>query len=190
LPSKKRLILIGGNVASGKTSIAKQLASVNEWVFLDKDDVGEPLLRRTMFHLQGDPHDRDSDFFINHIRHYTYKTLLKVSTSILKVSNVTVVATAPFTHEFHSPKWLNKIEEWCTKNNVELFLVWVDCSEITRKERIIARGSKRDLFKLANWKLWHDSLAAPPIVNKLIVIDNEKNNDLEIVVQNLTKKVI
>lgn len=82
------LILVGGNVASGKTTVSKALALSGGFVFLDKDQVGEPLIRALMKQLSGNPMDRDSEIYINTVRALSYKSflgLLKVFFVILRL---------------------------------------------------------------------------------------------------------
>ncbi len=55
-----------------------------------------------------------------------------------------------------------------------LLAVWVHCNPETLKDRIVARGSQRDRWKLANWTEWVASLQTPELDKMIpqLIVDN------------------
>lgn len=173
---ERHLIIVGGNVASGKTTIAKGLAWKMDAVFLDKDVIGEPLVRALMQSITGNAHDRDSAAYHAQVRGLTYKALMKTCKSILKSSpRATVVACAPFTDELHRLKWVTRLQRWCIKHEVRLSAVWVDCPEEDRKVRIVGRAAPRDESKIATWDTWVRTLTPAPSFEGLIHFENDSS---------------
>ena len=67
---QKKLILVTSPPASGKTYISKLLAKrLKHVVYLDKDTL--IMLSKHIFTVAGQPFDRSSDFFEQHIRNMT-----------------------------------------------------------------------------------------------------------------------
>lgn len=102
----KTFLLVTSPPASGKTFIAKQLASMlQNCVYLDKDSV--IVLSRRIFQAAGEPFDRSSAFFEQNIRNYEYDAILQIAFEALEFNHC-VLVNAPFTREVRNPVWLEE----------------------------------------------------------------------------------
>ena len=82
----KTFLLVTSPPASGKTFIAKQLASMlQNCVYLDKDSV--IVLSRRIFQAAGEPFDRSSAFFEQNIRNYEYDAILQIAFEALEFNH-------------------------------------------------------------------------------------------------------
>ena len=146
---KKRMILVTSPPASGKTFVSKQLAKkLHGLVYLDKDAL-IPLSNR-VYIACGEPINRSSPFFEEHIRNYEYDAILDIGFEALEYNDL-VMINAPFTREVRDNDFISSLRTKLAKHNAELFLIWVITDIEVGHQRMIARNSPRDTWKLANW---------------------------------------
>ena len=87
---KKKLILVTSPPACGKTYVAMKLAAeLNHVVYLDKDAL--IILSRQIFEVAGQPYDRSSDFFEEHIRDYEYAAILDMAVDALEYDDIALI---------------------------------------------------------------------------------------------------
>lgn len=146
---KKRLILVTSPPASGKTFVSQQLAKrLPGIVYLDKDAL-VPLSNR-IFIAGGEPINRSSPFFEENIRNYEYDTILDIGFQALEYADL-VLINAPFTREVRNNEYIKALREKLASKGAELTLIWVVTDIEVSHQRMIARNSPRDTWKLANW---------------------------------------
>ena len=178
---KKKLILVAAPPACGKTYVSELIAkSVNNIVYLDKDDLGD--LIRTCFALSDKEVDMDGDFYIKNIRSSEYSTILNIAFSALRFADI-VLLNAPFGKEVRDAEYMQSLKQKANENDAELLLVWVTASIEVCYERMRKRNSVRDVQKLENWEEYVKKIDfTPPFelkekdaVDKFVIFD--ANND-------------
>ena len=146
----KKMILVTSPPACGKTYISKQIAlRMKHVVYLDKDLL-IPLSNR-VFLVAGQEINRSSDFFKANIRDYEYQAIVGIGLEALKYDDI-VLINAPFTKEVHSEKALADLRGQLRPLNATLTVIWVVTAPEICHQRMIARNSDRDTWKLAHWE--------------------------------------
>ena len=146
---KKKLILVTSPPACGKTYVAMKLAAeLNHVVYLDKDAL--IILSRQIFEVAGQPYNRSSDFFEEHIRDYEYAAILDMAVDALGYDDIALI-NAPFTREVRNPRFMESLRQDLMRKNARLYVVWVVTDPEICKKRMIRRNSDRDTWKLAHW---------------------------------------
>lgn len=164
----KTFLLVTSPPASGKTFIAKQLASMlQNCVYLDKDSV--IVLSRRIFQAAGEPFDRSSAFFEQNIRNYEYDAILQIAFEALEFNHC-VLVNAPFTREVRNPVWLEEMRRRLAEMGARLQVVWVHTDLEVCRKRMQMRASERDTWKLAH--VGSRNFNPPESIPELIVIDN------------------
>ena len=145
----KKLILVTSPPACGKTYISKALAKrLQHVVYLDKDTL--ITLSKQIFAVAGQPYDRSSDFFEKNIRDYEYECVVNLAMEALDYDDI-VLINAPFTQEIRDMDYIRRLKAKLAEKNATLVVVWVETSPEIVHERMIARNSDRDTWKLAHW---------------------------------------
>lgn len=145
----KKLILVGSPPASGKTFVARKIASyLDNPVYLDKDTLIP--LSKVVYTVANEPYNRDSEFFNTYIRDIEYITAMDIAIEALGY-NGNVILNAPFAKEFRDEIYLENLRQRLVSIGAELKLVWVHCSLQLIHERMIDRASDRDTWKLEHW---------------------------------------
>ncbi len=145
----KKMILVTSPPACGKTYISKQLAkNLKHVVYLDKDTL-IPLSNR-VFAAAGEEINRSSKFFEDNIRDYEYETIVDIGVEALEYDDI-VLINAPFTKEVHDEETLERFRTKLRKKNAKLVIIWVVTDPKVCHQRMIARNSDRDTWKLQHW---------------------------------------
>lgn len=143
------MILVTSPPACGKTYISKQLAkNLKHVVYLDKDTL-IPLSNR-VFAAAGEEINRSSKFFEDNIRDYEYETIVDIGVEALEYDDI-VLINAPFTKEVHDEETLERFRTKLRKKNAKLVIIWVVTDPKVCHQRMIARNSDRDTWKLQHW---------------------------------------
>ena len=146
----KKMILVTSPPACGKTYISKQLAkNLKHVVYLDKDTL-IPLSNR-VFAAAGEEINRSSDFFEKNIRNYEYETIVDRGLEALDYDDI-VLINAPFTREVHDEAFLERFRTRLAQKDARLEIIWVVTRPEICHERMIARNSDRDTWKLSHWE--------------------------------------
>jgi len=146
----KKLILVTSPPASGKTYVAKKLAeALSQVVYLDKDTLIP--LSKQIFIVAGEEYNRSSDFFEKNIRDYEYETIVALALEALDYDN-TVLINAPFTKEVRDINYIRELKAKLIKKKASLVVVWVETAIEVTRQRMIARNSERDTWKLSHWE--------------------------------------
>ncbi|SAL45530.1 ATPase [Caballeronia terrestris] len=177
------LIFFCGHAGTGKTTLAKRLvprlmrATGEPFCMLDKDTLYGAYSAAAMGALTGDPNDRDSPFFLQHLRDPEYRSLIDTARENLELG-VSAAVVAPLSREVRDGRiferaWLGIGDE------VTLRVVWVHVDENVARERIVARGDPNDAYKLAHWDEYKTRRFVPggDSCRDLLAFDNSAPSD-------------
>lgn len=140
----KKVIIVTGPVASGKTTVAKNCArNMNQPYYFDKDlltDCTYPI-----FKIANVEKDRHSTFFSDNIRDAEYKSMNRIVLEGLKY-NDNVIINAPYTKELRSieGKQYEAFREFGEKIHAagaELFIIYTYVTEDIMYTRVKKRAS-------------------------------------------------
>ena len=184
----KKLILVTSPPACGKTYISKALAKrLQHVVYLDKDTL--ITLSKQIFVVAGQPYDRSSDFFEKNIRDYEYECVVDLAMEALDYDDI-VLINAPFTQEIRDMDYIHNLKAKLAEKNATLVVVWVETSPEIVHERMIARNSDRDTWKLTHWDEYIAScdFSIPENLDDLVLSEDEKEvsnkQDIEMIAEN------
>jgi len=181
----KKLILVTSPPACGKTYISKQLSkTLKHVVYLDKDTL--ITLSKQIFQVVGEPYNRSSKFFEDNIRDYEYETVVALAMEALEYDDI-VLINAPFTEEIRNLDYINNLKVKLKEKNARLVVVWVETSIEVCKQRMLARNSDRDTWKLEHWEEYIAScdftvptlLDDPNIIDDLLIFKNSSEEEYE-----------
>lgn len=181
----KKLILVTSPPACGKTYISKELAKrLKHVVYLDKDTL--ITLSKQIFTVAGQPYNRSSDFFEENIRNFEYDCIVEQALEALVYDDI-VLINAPFKREIRDLAYMSRLKEKLKEKNATLVVIWVETSQDIVHERMIARNSDRDTWKLANWEEYLAScnfeipknLDDPSIKDDLLIFRNDTEEEFE-----------
>ncbi len=145
----KKLILVTSPPACGKTFVSKQLAkSLKHVVYLDKDTLIP--LSKQIFAVANEEYNRSSPFFEQHIRDYEYEAILALAFEALDYENL-VLINAPFTREIRNLEYIKQLRTHLAQKKADLVVIWVETDPEVCRQRMFARNSDRDTWKLQNW---------------------------------------
>jgi predicted kinase len=172
------LVFFCGHAGTGKTTLAKKLlgplmsASGTPFCLLDKDTLYGSYSAAAIAMLSGDPNDRDSPLFLQHLRDPEYRGLIDTARDNLELG-VSALVVGPLSREVRERRlfdhaWLGVAPE------VELRVVWVRTSEDVARQRIIARANPNDAYKLAHWDDYRRRRFEPGGASRagLLIFDN------------------
>ncbi|OAJ55565.1 ATPase [Paraburkholderia ginsengiterrae] len=149
------LVFFCGHAGTGKTTLAKKLigplmqASATPFCLLDKDTLYGGYSAAAMGMLTGDPNDRDSPLFLQHLRDPEYRGLLDTARDNLELG-ISALVVGPLSREVRARRLFDRA--WLGVGaDVELRVVWVYTTEETAHQRIVDRANPNDAYKLAHW---------------------------------------
>lgn len=176
LSSAPRLILFAGHAGTGKTSLAKKAfpflaaSTGKDYFFLDKDTAYGAFSSHMMGLLTGDPQDRDSPAYLEHIRDQEYAGLIDIVRENLDLG-VSVILVGPFTREIMAGKFFQP-ELLGLPATTACRIAWIDLASEEAKRRIMQRADARDAWKLAHWDTYLQRRVEPPVHRHLHRFDN------------------
>ncbi len=174
----KHLFFICGHAGSGKTTLAKRLftpllrTSGQPFCLLDKDTLYGAYSTAAIGALAGDPHDRDSPLFLQHLRDPEYRSLIDTAAENLSLG-VSAVVVAPLSREIREGRLFDRA--WLgVGDDVRIRVVFVHVDEAVARERFETRGDPNDAYKLAHWDDYRRRLFMPDeaVAKTLILFDN------------------
>ncbi len=181
----KKLILVTSPPASGKTYVSKELSKrLNHIVYLDKDSLIP--LSKQIFLVAGEEYNRSSPFFEKYIRDYEYETIVGMAFEALDYDDK-VLINAPFTREIRDRAYIENLRRKLAERNAKLVVVWVDTDKEVCRQRMIARNSDRDTWKLAHWDEYVAGcnfevpveLDDPGLADDLLIFHNSTDDEFE-----------
>lgn len=160
--STKRVFIIAGAAASGKSTYAEELREQFEFVILDLDDSLDALISSSKDHIE----EVGMENFLKEIRNLRYADLQKRGVEKIK-EGASVALVAPFSQHIRDLKlWTDFCEPFCLLG-LEPELHWLNVDKAERADRLARRGEARDSEKVASPARMQDFLelldAAPPI---------------------------
>ncbi|WP_117168395.1 AAA family ATPase [Paraliobacillus sediminis] len=170
----QKLIFFVGVAGTGKTTVAKEVASFVPNAFLDRDTVGGRFVERIL-DMQGmDKNDRDSAFYKENLRDLEYDTTMDICIdNVAAGQNVFMIS--PFTAELKNKEWIEDVlaKSGKTFAEVDVKVVVVTLGDIeTQRARIEERGTIRDTWKLDNWDSYETRVDFVPTINWAIPAEN------------------
>ena len=145
----KRLILVTSPPACGKTYVSKKLAeNLKHVVYLDKDTL--IVLSKQIFAVANQPYNRSSDFFEANIRDYEYAAVVDLALEALAYDDIALI-NAPFTREIRDAAYMAALRAKLAQKNARLTVIWIQTTPEICRQRMIARNSDRDTWKLEHW---------------------------------------
>ncbi|WP_282941103.1 AAA family ATPase [Paenibacillus sp. RC67] len=159
------LVFFIGPAGAGKTTLAKALAKRHRPAFFDMDTLLRPTAE-TIMTLSGlDPSDRDSPVYKKHCRDLGYRITMDAALENLELG-IDAYVIGPFTKEIENPSWLeqelSKIDASSHEVEVKAIYVYLRDDSVYR-QRIMARGSELDAWKLDNWSDFRQALTRKTI---------------------------
>jgi predicted kinase len=180
-----RLIFFCGHAGTGKTTIARRAiaalmaeaharCSGESFCLLDKDTLYGDYSSAVMGVLTGDPDDRDSPPYLQHLRDPEYHGLLNTARENLGLG-VNSIVVGPLSREIRAHKLSDRA--WLkVADDVDVRIVWVHLQEDEARRRIAARGNRNDAWKLAHWDEYRNRLfrLSPQDYPELLMFDNTR----------------
>jgi predicted kinase len=178
-----RLIFFCGHAGTGKTTLARRAiaalmaqaharCSGESFCLLDKDTLYGDYSAAVMGALTGNPNDRDSPQYLQHLRDPEYGGLLNTARENLGLG-VSTIVVGPLSrevraHQLSDRAWLG------VGDDVQVRIVWVHLQEAEARRRITARGNANDAWKLAHWDDYRQRLFLPEAAAypELLMFDN------------------
>ena len=179
----KKLILVTSPPSSGKTYVSKKLAKVlKHVVYLDKDTLIP--LSKQIFVAAGEEYNRSSPFFEQFIRDFEYETVVDLALEALEYDDI-VLINAPFSEEIRDKNYIQNLKNMLKEKNASLVIYWVVATLEVCKQRMIARNSDRDTWKLANWDEYiagenfdiPTALDDPMVIDDLLIFKNSTDKE-------------
>ena len=178
-----RLIFFCGHAGTGKTTLAKRVlpalhrATGESFCLLDKDTLYGDYSSAVMGVLTGDPNDRDSPPYLQHLREPEYAGLLKTARENLALG-VNCIVVGPLSREVRAHRLTDRA--WLgVGDDVRIHIVWVHLREDEARRRIAKRGNPNDAWKLAHWDDYRTRLFLPDARDypELLMLDNSQASD-------------
>lgn len=130
-------------------------------------------------------------FFEKNIRDYEYECVVDLAMEALDYDDI-VLINAPFTQEIRDMDYIYNLKAKLAEKNATLVVVWVETSPEIVHERMIARNSDRDTWKLTHWDEYiascdfsiPENLDDPKVKDDLILFQNNNEEEFEASMQN------
>lgn len=161
------LLVIAGCAGAGKSTLGREIASRNHWVYIDKDtltmDMSDFILDELGKNMKprrqpSDKEyvgkgDRESETYVTKIKPLEYRTCFKACVDNLSCDN-SVVLVIPFVNQ------LCDINEWDKLKllfpilrSVNSKFVWIQHKGGAKeRQNLLQRKSERDSWKLTHWR--------------------------------------
>lgn len=185
----KKLILVTSPPACGKTYVSMKLAeNLSHVVYLDKDTL--ITLSKQIFLVANQEYNRSSDFFEKYIRNEEYECVLELAFEALKYENL-VLINAPFTREVRDIEYIHNLENKLKDLGAELIVIWVKTDPKICKERMLARNSDRDTWKIEHWDEYiaRCNFTIPTGINNLLIFNNNSDDEFKASMKDIVSKL-
>ena len=185
----KKLILVTSPPACGKTYVSMKLAeNLSHVVYLDKDTL--ITLSKQIFLVANQEYNRSSDFFEKYIRNEEYECVLDLAFEALKYEDL-VLINAPFTREVRDIDYIHNLQNKLKEMNAELVVIWVKTDPAICKERMLARNSTRDTWKIEHWDEYISrcNFTIPEGIDNLLIFNNNSTEEFEASMKDIVKQL-
>lgn len=158
----KKLILLGGMPASGKTTLGKKISAAYKLPYLDKDTICD-LYTNYVVAKQSHANDRSSNLYQKELRPLEYQILFKIGFEHASLG-LSPILVAPFSSEFPKKEVLIDLEKKlkAIDPEYELITILLQASSSQVKENMSKRNRLEDQDKLNSW----DSYIADKLANQ------------------------
>jgi predicted kinase len=172
------LVFVCGHAGTGKTTISKRLvgplmcATGEAFCLLDKDTLYGRYSAAVMKALTGNPDDRDSPLYLQHLRDPEYQGLIDTARENLELG-ISAAVVGPLSREVRDRRLFDR--HWLgVGDDVVIRIVWVFTSEETAHARIARRDNPNDGYKLAHWDEYRQRRFVPSGAARegLLLFDN------------------
>ena len=174
------LTIVIGTAGSGKSTVARRLATELDAAYLDKDAMGARFVEAALLAAGFDPSDRESNaYYREGILPLEYDSLFAVAADNLALGRP-VVIDAPFSPYLDRPGFIREAAERFAWPDVEVQVVRVVVDPATLQRRLRERGLDRDRVKLAHWDAyWADHGDRRCLWERvtLVTLDNTSDHD-------------
>ena len=139
--------MVAGAPGAGKSTVATALARALDPhpALLDKDTVYSSFVDAVLAASGREPGEREGPWYDDHVKVHEYQGLA-ATTREIRAHGCPVLLVAPFTGQIRDPR---RWAEFCAQlGGGPVRLVWVGCTPVTLRRRLLARGSHRDGGKL------------------------------------------
>ena len=124
--------------------------------------------------------------FEENIRDYEYACVVELALEALTYDDI-VLINAPFTREIRDMQYIAALKEKLAAKNATLVVIWVETEPEIVHQRMIARNSDRDTWKLAHWDEYlagcnfaiPDNLDDPSVKDDLLIFRNNDEEEFE-----------
>ena len=191
----KKLILVTSPPACGKTFVSKQISkALDHIVYLDKDTlIG---LSKQIFVVANEEYNRSSDFFEENIRNFEYDVIVDLALEALDYDSK-VLINAPFTRELRDKEYMHNLKNKLIKKGAELVVIWVETDIEVCHQRMIARASDRDTWKLDNWDEYiagcnferPEEINDPSCVDDILIFKNSSQEEFNESIHDIVAKL-
>ena len=150
--SRPTLWVVLGTAGSGKSTIAKRLATEHAAAYLDKDTMSSRFVEAALVTAGHNPSDREANaFYRERILPLEYDSLLDLAGANMSLGRP-VVLDAPFSPYLADPGFLTAAAERFGWPPADIEVIRVRIAPETLQRRLRARGLQRDHWKLAHWE--------------------------------------
>ncbi|MCL6604938.1 MAG: ATP-binding protein [Paenibacillus sp.] len=180
-----KLVFFLGPAGSGKTTLAKAVASRRKAAFFDMDILLRPAADVILAMHGLDITDRDSLEYKKLCRDLGYRITMDAALDNIGL-NTDVFVVGPFTQEAATPDWISSELSRIGRSllDVEVLVVMIElANEEVYRNRIQGRQSPLDDWKITHWDQFRSSLHSRnvqwPIPSSNVAYIDNSNPDLE-----------
>lgn len=138
--SPPRLILVMGVAGTGKSELAKAILEQIWAVYLDNNFLADAF----------SPESRIDQPYLA-VRENLYAALYRITKENLLIGN-SVLLDAPHIKQVQDPQWCRWVQQLAEEAGAWMRAIRCYCSTEVLRERLEARGEKRDRWNLENWE--------------------------------------
>lgn len=158
LSEKTQLVMIMGVPCSGKSTLAKLIASKVKYAYLDTDTMSDELLKALCLSYGVKMFDTNSDIYMDKISHLEKSALYNCLVENLSLG-ISCVVPAVFGVQSNECLWLHDFLKDNNLTDIEVKIIQLNINdEENLLNRIKVRGSSRDYLKINNWSTYWDSI--------------------------------
>ena len=158
-----KVFIISGAAASGKSSYAKKLREREHFTILDLDDRLNELIGKDPSHVE----KIGMEAFLKEIREFRYSDLRDRGVEVVDQGQ-SVALVAPFTQHIRNQELWDWLCAPCIARGITPELHWVYVDPEEQMKRLVARGAKRDIKKVASKHNLESFVASKPATPPII----------------------